>query len=36
VAISVQPLTPAIGAEIHGVDLNGDLGRSVIEAIRRR
>jgi taurine dioxygenase len=35
VAISVQPLTPAIGAEIHGVDLNGDLGRSVIEAIRQ-
>jgi taurine dioxygenase len=34
-AITVQKLTPAIGAEIHGVDLAGDLSDATVAAIRQ-
>ena len=34
-AISVEPLTPAIGAVVHGVDLGSDLGTVAIGEIRR-
>ncbi|MGE5835440.1 MAG: TauD/TfdA dioxygenase family protein, partial [Acidobacteriota bacterium] len=33
-SFSVHPLTPAIGAEIHGVDLNRPLDATVFDAIR--
>lgn len=33
-SFSVLPLTPAIGAEIHGVDLNRPLDATVFDAIR--
>jgi alpha-ketoglutarate-dependent taurine dioxygenase len=32
--LSIQPLTPAIGAEIHGVDLGEPVDQSVFQAIR--
>ena len=32
--LDVRPLTPAIGAEIHGVDCSADLDDKTIEAIR--
>jgi alpha-ketoglutarate-dependent taurine dioxygenase len=35
VDLDVRPLSPTIGAEIHGVDCAGDLGDDVVEAIRR-
>ncbi len=34
-ALEVRPLTPTIGAEVHGVDCAGDLDDDVIGAIRR-
>src|SRR5215470_7095152 len=33
-ALDVRPITPAIGAEIHGVRLTGDLSAATITAIR--
>ncbi|MEE4302065.1 MAG: TauD/TfdA family dioxygenase [Pseudomonadales bacterium] len=33
--LDVRPLSPAIGAEIHGVDLCGELDEATIRAIRR-
>lgn len=35
VELDVRPLSPTIGAEIHGVDCAGDLDDEVIAAIRR-
>ncbi len=35
VDLDVRPLSPTIGAEIHGVDCAGDLDDDVVEAIRR-
>src|SRR5215468_7757043 len=34
VALDVRPITPAIGAEIHGVRLSGDLPAETVTAIR--
>src|SRR5215468_6096406 len=34
VALDVRPITPAIGAEIHGVRLSGDLPAEAVTAIR--
>ena len=34
-AIELEPLAPSVGAEIHGVDLSGDLSDKVIEEIRQ-
>jgi alpha-ketoglutarate-dependent sulfate ester dioxygenase len=33
-ALDVRPITPAIGAEIHGVRLSGDLPAATVSAIR--
>src|SRR5262249_9033377 len=33
-ALNVRPITPAIGAEIHGVRLSGDLPAEIVTAIR--
>ena len=33
-ALDVRPITPAIGAEIHGVRLSGDLPAETVTAIR--
>src|SRR5262245_42922019 len=33
-AIDVRPITPAIGAEIHGVRLSGDVPAKTVTAIR--
>jgi hypothetical protein len=33
-ALDVRPITPAIGAEIHGVMLSGDLPAATVTAIR--
>src|SRR5215470_6606032 len=33
-ALDVRPITPAIGAEIHGVRLSGDLPAETVAAIR--
>jgi taurine dioxygenase len=33
-ALDVRPITPAIGAEIHGVRLSGDLAAATVTAIR--
>ena len=33
-ALSIHPLTPAIGAEIHGVDLSQSIDQSVFHALR--
>ena len=33
-ALDVRPITPAIGAEIHGVQLSGDLPAATVTAIR--
>ena len=33
-ALDVRPITPAIGAEIHGVRLSGDLPAATVTAIR--
>jgi alpha-ketoglutarate-dependent taurine dioxygenase len=32
--LDVRPVTPAIGAEIHGVRLSGDLPAATVTAIR--
>jgi len=32
--LDVRPITPAIGAEIHGVRLSGDLPSETVTAIR--
>jgi taurine dioxygenase len=32
--LDVRPITPAIGAEIHGVRLSGDLPAATVTAIR--
>src|SRR5215467_8543428 len=34
VALDIRPITPAIGAEIHGVRLSGDLSAETVTAIR--
>ena len=34
-AIKINPLAPALGAEIGGVDLSGDLSDGVIAGIRQ-
>src|SRR5215831_13964219 len=33
-ALDVRPITPAIGAEIHGIRLSGDLSAATVTAIR--
>src|SRR5207245_723567 len=33
-ALDIRPITPAIGAEIHGVRLSGDLPAEIVTAIR--
>ena len=33
-ALDVRPITPAIGAEIHDVQLSGDLPAATVTAIR--
>src|SRR5215467_8264231 len=33
-SLDVRPITPAIGAEIHGVRLSGDLPAEMVTAIR--
>src|SRR5499425_2492705 len=33
-ALDIRPVTPAIGAEIHGVRLSGDLPAETVTAIR--
>ena len=33
-ALDIRPITPAIGAEIHGVRLSGDLPAATVAAIR--
>src|SRR5215470_2462213 len=33
-ALDVRPITPAIGAEIHGIRLSGDLPAETVTAIR--
>src|SRR5207245_4973295 len=33
-ALDIRPITPAIGAEIHGVRLSGDLPAEMVTAIR--
>ena len=32
-ALSIAPLTPSLGAEIHGVDLAGDLDDATVQAV---
>ena len=34
-AFDIRPITPAIGAEIHGVRLSGDLPAATVTAIPR-
>src|SRR5499425_2105841 len=33
-ALDIRPVTPAIGAEIHGVRLSGDLPAETVTAVR--
>ena len=35
IQLDIQPLTPALGAEVFGIDLSKQLSQSELDAIRR-